>query len=116
MFFHWLIGGSVVSTRCSETFHRKTALVSIFGIPVWYTSNSPRTIIQVARQLSTKFHSIYLDTGLGGPAHGVCVFSHLICLISSYDFLVKMLFILLTCDQYMHSANFIMMVYNNNSC
>ncbi|KAH3862071.1 SUN domain-containing protein 1-like isoform X1 [Dreissena polymorpha] len=39
-------GGSIVSTRCSETFYRKTALVSVLGIPLWYTSNSPRTIIQ----------------------------------------------------------------------
>ena len=40
-------GGTVVSTRCSETYYRKTALVSVFGIPLWYTSNSPRTVIQV---------------------------------------------------------------------
>lgn len=39
-------GGSVISTRCSETFYRKTALISVFGIPLWYTSNSPRTVIQ----------------------------------------------------------------------
>ncbi|XP_025112557.1 sun domain-containing protein 1-like isoform X2 [Pomacea canaliculata] len=39
-------GGSVISTRCSETYYKKTALVSIFGIPLWYTSNSPRTVIQ----------------------------------------------------------------------
>ena len=36
-----------MSTRCSETYYRKTALVSVFGIPLWYTSNSPRTVIQV---------------------------------------------------------------------
>ncbi|KAK7004612.1 SUN domain-containing protein 1, partial [Biomphalaria glabrata] len=39
-------GGSVLSVRCSETFYKKTALVSVFGIPLWYTSNSPRTVIQ----------------------------------------------------------------------
>ena len=39
-------GGSVVSTRCTETYVQKTALYSIFGIPVWYPSNNPRTIIQ----------------------------------------------------------------------
>ncbi|GFR98805.1 SUN domain-containing protein 1 [Elysia marginata] len=39
-------GGSVLSVRCSETFYRKTALVSVFGLPLWYTSNSPRTVIQ----------------------------------------------------------------------
>lgn len=40
-------GGSVISVRCSETYYRKTALISIFGIPLWYTSNSARTVIQV---------------------------------------------------------------------
>lgn len=39
-------GGTVLSTRCSESYYRKTALVSVFGIPLWYTSNSPRTVIQ----------------------------------------------------------------------
>ncbi|GFO31380.1 sun domain-containing protein 1, partial [Plakobranchus ocellatus] len=39
-------GGSVLSVRCSETYYRKTALVSVFGLPLWYTSNSPRTVIQ----------------------------------------------------------------------
>ncbi|XP_022095534.1 myosin-11-like isoform X2 [Acanthaster planci] len=39
-------GGSVISTRCSETHYSKTALLSIFGIPLWYMANSPRTVIQ----------------------------------------------------------------------
>ncbi|XP_072167938.1 uncharacterized protein [Diadema setosum] len=39
-------GGSVLNTRCSETYSLKTALFSIFGIPIWYQSNSPRTVIQ----------------------------------------------------------------------
>lgn len=39
-------GGSVISVRCSETYYKKTALISVFGIPLWYTSNSPRTVIQ----------------------------------------------------------------------
>ncbi|XP_070581177.1 putative leucine-rich repeat-containing protein DDB_G0290503 [Ptychodera flava] len=39
-------GGSVISTRCSETHESKTALLSIFGIPLWYAANSPRTAIQ----------------------------------------------------------------------
>ena len=49
-----LPGGTVVSTRCSETYYRKTALVSVFGIPLWYTSNSPRTVIQVYKQFFSK--------------------------------------------------------------
>ena len=43
-------GGSVISTRCSETHYSKTALLSIFGIPLWYMANSPRTVIQVRLQ------------------------------------------------------------------
>ncbi|KFV01627.1 SUN domain-containing protein 1 [Pterocles gutturalis] len=39
-------GGSVLSTRCSETYETKTALISIFGIPLWYFSQSPRVVIQ----------------------------------------------------------------------
>uniref|UniRef100_A0A8C3X042 Sad1 and UNC84 domain containing 1 n=1 Tax=Catagonus wagneri TaxID=51154 RepID=A0A8C3X042_9CETA len=39
-------GGSVLSTRCSETFETKTALISLFGVPLWYFSQSPRVAIQ----------------------------------------------------------------------
>ncbi|XP_074057733.1 SUN domain-containing protein 1 isoform X8 [Macrotis lagotis] len=39
-------GGSILSTRCSETYETKTALISIFGIPLWYHSQSPRIVIQ----------------------------------------------------------------------
>lgn len=39
-------GASVISTRCSETYETKTALLSLFGIPLWYHSQSPRVVIQ----------------------------------------------------------------------
>ncbi|KFP81402.1 SUN domain-containing protein 1 [Apaloderma vittatum] len=39
-------GGSILSTRCSETYGTKTALISLFGIPLWYSSQSPRVVIQ----------------------------------------------------------------------
>ncbi|XP_078506353.1 SUN domain-containing protein 2 [Lissotriton helveticus] len=39
-------GASVLSTRCSETYETKTALLSLFGIPLWYQSQSPRVILQ----------------------------------------------------------------------
>ncbi|XP_059555459.1 SUN domain-containing protein 1 isoform X8 [Myotis daubentonii] len=39
-------GGSILSTRCSETHETKTALISLFGIPLWYFSQSPRVVIQ----------------------------------------------------------------------
>lgn len=31
--------------RCTESFQVKSAQISIFGIPLWYTSNTPRTVI-----------------------------------------------------------------------
>ncbi|NXS56737.1 SUN2 protein, partial [Brachypteracias leptosomus] len=39
-------GASVISTRCSETYEMRTALLSMFGIPLWYQSQSPRVILQ----------------------------------------------------------------------
>ncbi|KHN77028.1 Nuclear migration and anchoring protein unc-84 [Toxocara canis] len=39
-------GGSVISTRCTETYKEKSRLESIFGIPLWYSSYSPRSVIQ----------------------------------------------------------------------
>lgn len=38
-------GGIVLSTRCTET-KTANAQFSIFGIPLWHTSRSPRTVIQ----------------------------------------------------------------------
>ncbi|XP_028989807.1 SUN domain-containing protein 1-like isoform X6 [Betta splendens] len=39
-------GGSILSTRCSETYQTKAALLSLFGLPLWYFSQSPRAVIQ----------------------------------------------------------------------
>ncbi|NXE27379.1 SUN2 protein, partial [Ardeotis kori] len=39
-------GASIISTRCSETYERRTALLTLFGIPLWYHSQSPRVILQ----------------------------------------------------------------------
>ncbi|KAJ8390671.1 hypothetical protein AAFF_G00100510 [Aldrovandia affinis] len=39
-------GGSILSTRCSETYETKTALMSLFSLPLWYFSQSPRVVIQ----------------------------------------------------------------------
>jgi hypothetical protein len=39
-------GGTIVSTRCSETFHPYGVQYSILGFPIWFTSNSPRLVIQ----------------------------------------------------------------------
>ncbi|XP_068178511.1 SUN domain-containing protein 1-like [Antennarius striatus] len=39
-------GASVISTRCSETYRSRSACVSLFGVPLWYPYESPRTVIQ----------------------------------------------------------------------
>ncbi|XP_053714028.1 SUN domain-containing protein 1 isoform X1 [Synchiropus splendidus] len=39
-------GASVLSTRCSETYRVRSACVSLFGLPLWYPTESPRTVIQ----------------------------------------------------------------------
>ncbi|KAJ0016314.1 hypothetical protein NQD34_014604, partial [Periophthalmus magnuspinnatus] len=39
-------GGSIVASRCSQTFESKVALLSLFGVPLWYYRQSPRAAIQ----------------------------------------------------------------------
>ncbi|EJD76557.1 UNC84A protein [Loa loa] len=39
-------GASVVSTRCTEPYKENSRVESIFGIPLWYSSYSPRAVIQ----------------------------------------------------------------------
>ncbi|CAN9510618.1 unnamed protein product [Ophioblennius macclurei] len=39
-------GASVVSTRCSETYQTRSACVTLFGFHLWYSSESPRIVIQ----------------------------------------------------------------------
>jgi SUN domain-containing protein 1/2 len=43
-------GGQVLSTRCTESYQAKSAQISVFGIPLWYPSNTPRTAITPAVQ------------------------------------------------------------------
>uniref|UniRef100_A0A182LV90 SUN domain-containing protein n=1 Tax=Anopheles culicifacies TaxID=139723 RepID=A0A182LV90_9DIPT len=39
-------GGQVLSTRCTESYQASSAEFRIFGIiPIWYPSNTPRTVI-----------------------------------------------------------------------
>ncbi|XP_036330455.1 uncharacterized protein LOC118742467 isoform X2 [Rhagoletis pomonella] len=38
-------GGQILSTRCTESFQPKSAQISIFGIPLWYPTNTPRIAI-----------------------------------------------------------------------
>ncbi|CAG2183250.1 unnamed protein product, partial [Oppiella nova] len=39
-------GGTIVNTRCSETFDPHGVQYKIFGIPFWSSSVSPRAVIQ----------------------------------------------------------------------
>ncbi|XP_051529824.1 SUN domain-containing protein 1 isoform X2 [Myxocyprinus asiaticus] len=39
-------GGSIIGTRCTVSHESKTALLSLFGLPLWYFSQSPRVVIQ----------------------------------------------------------------------
>ncbi|XP_030634084.1 SUN domain-containing protein 2-like [Chanos chanos] len=39
-------GASVINTRCSETYRTRAACLSLFGFPLLYLSESPRTVIQ----------------------------------------------------------------------
>lgn len=38
-------GGQVLSTRCTESYNAKTATLTVLGIPLWYPTNTPRTVI-----------------------------------------------------------------------
>ncbi|KAL0133438.1 hypothetical protein PUN28_000879 [Cardiocondyla obscurior] len=39
-------GGQIISTRCTQRYDIKTRAYSLFGFPLYYESNNPRTVIQ----------------------------------------------------------------------
>ncbi|KAF0311666.1 SUN domain-containing protein 1 [Amphibalanus amphitrite] len=39
-------GGSVLSTKCTEAYTVRSARLTVLGVPLWYPSNNPRSIIQ----------------------------------------------------------------------
>ena len=39
-------GGSILSTKCTEQYQVTTGVMSVWGIPFWWETNSPRTILQ----------------------------------------------------------------------
>ncbi|GBO46412.1 SUN domain-containing protein 1 [Araneus ventricosus] len=39
-------GGSILSTRCSESYVEKNGRFTVLGLPLWSDENSPRTAIQ----------------------------------------------------------------------
>lgn len=47
-------GGQIVSTRCSKTYAPRTRKESVWGIPLWYSNYSPRTVIQVRECVLTE--------------------------------------------------------------
>ncbi|KAH8372732.1 hypothetical protein KR009_004090 [Drosophila setifemur] len=38
-------GGQILSTRCTESYQTKSAQISVFGVPLWYPTNTPRVAI-----------------------------------------------------------------------
>ncbi|KAK5641345.1 hypothetical protein RI129_009892 [Pyrocoelia pectoralis] len=38
-------GGEILTTRCTENYNARTAVLSIFGIPIWHPANTARTVI-----------------------------------------------------------------------
>ncbi|XP_031416568.2 SUN domain-containing protein 2-like [Clupea harengus] len=43
------LGATVIGSRSSETYRTRSPCVSLFGVPLWYASESPRTVIQVTQ-------------------------------------------------------------------
>jgi len=39
-------GGSIVSTRCTENYEGSSAVLSVMGVPIWWETNNPRSILQ----------------------------------------------------------------------
>ncbi|XP_068084459.1 klaroid protein isoform X2 [Anabrus simplex] len=39
-------GGSIINTRCTDTYNARTATLSLLGVPLWWPSSNPRTVIQ----------------------------------------------------------------------
>lgn len=43
---YFIPGGQIISTRCTQRYDIKSRAVSLFGYPLYYESNNPRTVIQ----------------------------------------------------------------------
>jgi len=39
-------GGSIFSTRCTENYELSSAVMSVWGVPIWWETNTPRSILQ----------------------------------------------------------------------
>ncbi|XP_041915048.1 SUN domain-containing protein 2-like [Alosa sapidissima] len=40
------LGATVIESRCTETYRTRSRCYSLFGVPLWYASETPRTVIQ----------------------------------------------------------------------
>jgi SUN domain-containing protein 1/2 len=45
-YLHALSPSQIVSTRCTRTYSPRTRRESVYGIPLWYSNVSPRSVIQ----------------------------------------------------------------------
>merc|ERR1712079_517353 len=39
-------GGSIVTTKCTEPYQLTSAVMSVWGVPFWWDTNSPRSNLQ----------------------------------------------------------------------
>uniref|UniRef100_A0A0N5BG81 SUN domain-containing protein n=1 Tax=Strongyloides papillosus TaxID=174720 RepID=A0A0N5BG81_STREA len=69
-------GGSILGTRCTQTYNERSRVESLWGIPLWYVSYSPRTVIQRKSQGTIpgecwcfKGEKGYLTISLSRPIH-----------------------------------------------
>lgn len=88
-----LSGASILSSHSSETYGTRTAVISLFGIPLWYHFQTQRAIIQVGLKKGSPawLSACHLppplwglgpqSTGAPGSASGPCAATfHMICL------------------------------------
>ncbi len=68
-------GGAVVSTRCTETYVQTSASYTLFGIPIWWPSNNPRTAIQVRKLKPLVPYNRFLND----------IFRHIMFIFSKYS-------------------------------
>ncbi|CAD7013108.1 unnamed protein product [Ceratitis capitata] len=66
-------GGQILSTRCTENYQTKSAQISIFGIPLWYPTNTPRIAISPQVQPVNAGHfKVFRDFCFKTQLIGIC--------------------------------------------
>lgn len=84
---HILLFFNLFVYRCTDGFSTKTAQISIFGIPLWYQSNTPRTAISP----TVRPGECWAFRGFPGFL-GKLIYLHIIIIIYYYT-LLKLYFI-----------------------